>query len=194
MIARLKGTIEILASDYAVINAGGIGYQVFMPSSTILTLGMVGEEVRVYTHMHVREDAILLYGFSSDDDLKLFQLLINVSGVGPKLALAMFSTMNAEQLVPAIACGSEELLIAIPGVGKKLAGRLVLELADKLKSGWADAKVMPLGEDDDEVFAALLGLGYSAAEASRAVMALPHDGKLALEDKVKQALAYFSSK
>ena len=194
MIASLKGTLEALASDYAVINVGGVGFQVFMPASTLLAIGGLGEDVRVYTHTYVREDAILLYGFSSEDDLKLFQILIDVSGIGPKLALTMFSTMNAEQLVSAIAGGSEELLIAIPGVGKKLAGRLILELKDKLLTSWSGAKVVLVGEDDEEVLVALLGLGYSAAEASRAVATLPHGKQYTLEDKVKHALSYFGGK
>jgi Holliday junction DNA helicase RuvA len=194
MIASLKGTIEELNSDSAVINVGGIGFQVFMPVSTLLTLGGLGEDVRVYTYTHVREDAILLYGFAADEDLKLFQILINVSGVGPRLALAMLSAMSVEQLVSAIAGGSEELLTSVPGVGKKLAARLILELKDKMSTGWAGAKVVPVGEGDGEVVAALLGLGYSASEASRAVASLPHDKKLTLEEKVKAALGYFGGK
>lgn len=194
MIASLKGTIETLNVDSAVINVGGVGFQVFMPVSTLLTLGGLGEEVRIHTYTHVRDDAILLYGFSAEEDLKLFQMLINVSGVGPRLALAMLSAMSVEQLVSAIAGGSEELLTSVPGVGKKLAARLVLELKDKMNTGWMGAKVVPVGEGDGEVVAALLGLGYSASEASRAVASLPHDRKLTLEDKVKCALGYFSGK
>jgi Holliday junction DNA helicase RuvA len=194
MIASLKGTIEALNADSAVINVGGVGFQVFMPVSTLLTLGGPGEEVRVHTYTHVREDAILLYGFAAEEDLKLFQMLINVSGVGPKLALAMLSAMSVEQLVSAIAGGSEELLTSVPGVGKKLAARLLLELKDKMNTGWMGARVVPVGEGDGEVVAALLGLGYSASEASRAVASLPRDRKLTLEDKVKYALGYFSGK
>ncbi|MCL2140509.1 MAG: Holliday junction branch migration protein RuvA [Dehalococcoidia bacterium] len=191
MIASLRGTIESLGNEAVVINVGGVGFEVFMPVATLLTLGGLGENVRVYTHTHVREDAILLYGFSAQEDLELFQILINVSGVGPKLALMMFSTMNAEQLVSAIAGGSEELLTSIPGIGKKLAGRIILELKDKLKSGWAGVKVVPVDEQDGEVVAALLQLGYSASEASRAVSTIPYNSKLSLEDKLKRALAYF---
>jgi holliday junction DNA helicase RuvA len=194
MIASLKGTLEALSADYAVINVGGVGFQVYMPVSTLLTLGGLGEEVRVYTHMHVREDAILLFGFASEDDLKLFQMLINVSGFGPKLALGMLSALSVEQLVSAIAGGSEELLTSVPGIGKKLAGRLILELKDKMKTGWAGARVVPVGEGDGDVVSALLGLGYSASEASRAVASLPRDKKLTLEDKVKAALGYFGGK
>jgi len=194
MIASLKGTLEALNADSAVINVGGVGFRVFMPVSTLLTLGGMGEEVRVHTHTHVREDAILLYGFATEEDLKLFQMLINVSGFGPKLALSMLSAMSVEQLVSAIAGGSEELLTSVPGIGKKLAGRLILELKDKINTGWASAKVVPVGEGDGEVVGALLGLGYSASEASRAVASLPRDKKLTLEEKVKQALGYFGGK
>ena len=140
MIASLKGTLEALNADSAVINVGGVGFRVFMPVSTLLTLGGLGEEVRVHTHTHVREDAILLYGFAAEEDLKLFQMLINVSGFGPKLGSRMLSAMSVEQLVSAIAGGSEELLTSVPGIGKKLAGRLILELKDKINTGWAGAK------------------------------------------------------
>ncbi len=194
MIASLRGTLETLNADSAVINVGGVGFRVFMPVSTLLTLGGLGEEVRVQTHTHVREDAILLYGFASEEDLKLFEMLINVSGVGPKVALGMLSALSVEQLVSAIAGGSEELLTSVPGIGKKLAGRLILELKDKISTGWTGSKVVPVGEGDGEVVSALLSLGYSASEASRAVASLPHDKKLTLEDKVKQALGYFGGK
>jgi Holliday junction DNA helicase RuvA len=195
MIASLKGTLETLHAESAVINVGGVGFQVYMPVSTLLTLGSIGEEVRVYTHMHVRDDAILLYGFSAEEDLKLFQMLINVTGFGPRLALALLSAMSVEQLVSAIAAGSEELVSSVPGIGKKLAGRLILELKDRINTGWAGTKVVPVGEGDGgEVVAALLGLGYSASEASRAVSSLPHDRPLTLEEKVKLALGYFGGK
>jgi len=194
MIASLRGTLETLNPESAVINVGGVGFQVFMPVSTLLTLGGLGEEVRIHTHMHVREDAILLYGFASEEELKLFEMLLNVSGFGPKVALSMLSALSVEQIVSAIAGGSEELLTSVPGIGKKLAGRLILELKDKMKTGWAGAKVVPVGEGDGEVVSALLGLGYSASEASRAVASLQRDKKLTLEEKVKMALGYFGGK
>jgi len=194
MIASLRGTLDVVASEYAVINVGGVGFQVFMPSSILLSLGALSGEVRVHTHTHVREDAIVLYGFTSEEDLRLFQMLINVSGIGPKLALNFFSTMNAEQLVSAITGGSEELLTSIPGVGKKLSGRLILELRDKLKTGWVGARIVPVGEENGEVVVALLGLGYSASEASRAVASLPPDNAMDLGEKLKRALSYFSER
>jgi len=194
MIASLKGILEALNTDSAIINVSGVGFQVFMPNSTLVTLGGTGEVVKVFTHTHVREDAILLFGFSSEEELKLFQMLINVSGFGPKIALAMLSSMSVEQLVSAIAGGSEELLTSVPGIGKKLAGRLILELKDKIGTGWARVRITPVGEGDGEVIGALLSLGYSASEASRAVAGLPRDKELSLEDKIKLALGYFGGK
>jgi Holliday junction DNA helicase RuvA len=194
MIASLKGILETVSKDYAIINVGGIGFQVFAPTSTLSTMGMPGTEVRVFTHTHVREDAILLFGFNAPEELKLFQMLINISGFGPKLALAMLSSMDVNQLVSAIAGGSEELLTSVPGVGKKLAGRLILELKDKITSGWGGMTVTPAAEGDGDVVSALLSLGYSANEASRAVAGLPRDKKLSLEEKIKMALGWFGNK
>jgi Holliday junction DNA helicase RuvA len=191
MIASLKGILETVSKDYVVINVGGIGFQVFAPTSTLSTLGMPGTEARVFTHTHVREDAILLFGFNTPEELKLFQMLINISGFGPKLALSMLSSMDVNQLVSAIAGSSEELLTSVPGVGKKLAGRLILELKDKITSGWGGMTVTPTAEGDGDVVSALLSLGYSANEASRAVAGLPRDKKLSLEEKIKMALGWF---
>ena len=191
MIASLRGTVEAISSDYAVITLGGIGLQVFMPGSTLTSLKGVGQQARVFTQMVVREDAILLFGFGTEEELKLFQLLQGVSGFGPKLALTLLSAMNAEELVSAIAGGSLEILTSVPGIGKKLAGRLILELKDKISAGAASVRLIPTGEGDGDVIGALLSLGYSAAEASRAVASLPRDAKLSVEDKIKLALGYF---
>ncbi len=136
MIASLKGTLESLGGDGAIIHVGGIGFQVYMPTSTLSVLGAVGEEVKLYTHLHLREDNVALYGFKSAEELGLFQMLIGVSGLGPRLALAMLSAMDTEKLIVAIATGSADLLTAIPGIGKKMASRLILELKDKIGTGW----------------------------------------------------------
>jgi Holliday junction DNA helicase RuvA len=190
MIASVRGIIEAVTADYAVINVGGLGLQVFMPASTLTVLG-VGQPARVFTQMVVREDAILLFGFASGEELKLFQLLQGVSGFGPKLALTLLSAMSPEELASAIAGGSMELLTSVSGIGKKLAGRLILELKDKITAGAAFVRVVPMGDGDGDVIGALLSLGYSATEASRAVASLPRDAALAVEDKIKLALGYF---
>ncbi len=191
MIASLRGTVEAISNDYAIINIGGVGLQVFMPASTLSTLGGVGQQARLFTQMVVREDAILLFGFGAEEELKLFQLIQGVSGFGPKLALTLLSAMSAEDLVSAIAGGSIELLTSVPGIGKKLAGRLILELKDKINAGAASVRVVPADEGDGDVIGALLSLGYSATEASRAVASLPRDAKLSVDDKIKLALGYF---
>ncbi|HEY92684.1 MAG TPA: Holliday junction branch migration protein RuvA [Dehalococcoidia bacterium] len=194
MIAGLHGKVESVGSDWAIIDVGGIGFQVYMPTSTLSTLGAIGEEVKLYTHLHLREDNATLYGFALTDELGLFQNLINVSGLGPKLALAMLSAMNVERLTMAIATGSTDLLTVIPGIGKKMAERLVLELKEKIGAGWITTPAAQLAQENTDVLAALTSLGYSVAEANRAVATLPPSSDLSLEERVKQALQYFTTK
>ena len=194
MIASLHGKLESLDSDGAIINVGGMGFRVYMPTSTLSTLDKIGEEVKLHTYFHLREDNAALYGFASTDELGLFQNLISVSGLGPKLALAMLSAMNIERLTMAIATSSVDLLTEIPGIGKKMANRLILELKEKIGAGWITTPAVQLAEENAEVLAALTSLGYSVSEATRAVASLPPDSKLSLEDRVKQALAYFTTK
>ena len=194
MIASLQGKLESLGSDWAIINVGGVGFQVYMPTSTLSTLGTTGKEVKLHTHLHLREDNATLYGFASAEELGLFQTLISVSGLGPKLGLAMLSAMNVEQLSMAIATGSTDLLTVVPGVGKKMASRLVLELKEKIGAGWIATPAAQLAQENSDVLAALISLGYSVSEASRAVATLPPSSELSLEEKIKLALQYFGGK
>ncbi len=194
MIASLQGKLESLSGDSAVINVGGVGFQVYMPTSTLSTLGSTGKEAKLYTHLHLREDNATLYGFATSEELELFQTLINVSGLGPKLALAMLSAMSVEKLTMAIVTSNADLLTVIPGIGKKMANRLILELKDKIAAGWITTPAAELAAENTEVLAALTSQGYSASEATRAVAALPHDQDLSLEEKIKLALGYFTSK
>ena len=191
MIASLQGTVESLGSDWAIINVGGVGFRVYMPTSVLSTLGVVGESVKLHTHLHVKEDDVSLYGFGSPNELQLFETLIGVSGLGPRLALAMLSTMNVEQLTMAIATGSTDLLTSVPGIGKKMAERLVLELKDKIGAGLIAIPAAQITEEHAEVMAALTSLGYSVSETSQAVATLPRDSNLTLEEQVKLALQYF---
>lgn len=194
MIASLHGTLESLGSDWVIINVSGIGFQVYMPTSTLSAMGTIGKEVQLYTHLHLKEDSATLYGFGSADELRLFQTLIGVSGLGPKLALAMLSAMRIEELTMAIATGSVDLLTMIPGIGKKVASRLILELKEKIGAGWITTPLVQLAQENTEVLAALISLGYSTSEATRAVATLPLSSELSLEDKVKLALQYFGGK
>ena len=194
MIASLHGTLESLGSDWAIINVGGIGFQVYMPTSTLSILGTTGEEVQLYTHLHLREDNATLYGFALADELRLFQTLIGVSGLGPRLALAMLSVMSVEKLTMAIVTGSVDLLTVVPGIGKKVANRIILELKEKIGAGWIITPAAQLAQENTDVLAALTSLGYSVAEATRAVATLPPDQDLSLEEKIKLALQYFGGK
>jgi len=194
MIAGLHGTLESLGSDWAIINVGGISFQVYMPTSTLSLLGAIGEEVKLHTHLHLREDNATLYGFATDDELRFFQTLLGVSGLGPKLALAMLSAMSVDKLTMAIATGSVDLLTIVPGIGKKVADRLVLELKDKIAAGWVTTPAAQLAEANTDVLAALTSLGYSVAEATRAVATLPPSSDLTLEERLKLALQYFTAK
>ncbi len=194
MISSLHGKVETVGGDGAVINVGGVGFQVYMPTSTLSTLGGIGKEVQLYTHLHLREDNAALYGFASADELNLFQTLISVSGLGPKLALATLSAMNVEQLSMAIATGSTDLLTAIPGIGKKVANRIVLELKEKIGAGWITTAAPEFAQENTDVLAALTSLGYTAPEAAKAVAALPASSDLSLEEKIKLALQYLGGK
>ena len=194
MIAGLKGVIEGIGSNWVVVDVGGISFQIFLPTSTLSTLGSVGQRVTLHTHMAVREDNITLYGFGSARELALFQTLITVSGIGPKLGMAMLSAMEVDQLTLAIASGDADLLTAIPGIGKKTASRIVLELKDKIGSGWLITQDMEAVQRNSEVLAALTSLGYSVAEATRAVATLPASNELSLEEKIKLTLSYFGGK
>jgi Holliday junction DNA helicase RuvA len=191
MISSLHGKVESLGSDWAVINVNGVGFQVFMPTSTLSAVGAVGKDVHLYTHLHLREDHVALYGFASAEELSLFNLLLSVNGLGPRLALAMLSGMSVEHLVTAIATGSIDLLTVVPGIGKKTATRIVVELKEKIGAGWISIPATQLARENTDVLAALTALGYSAAEAARAVATLPPASDLSLEEKIKLALQYF---
>jgi Holliday junction DNA helicase RuvA len=193
MISSLNGKVEALGSDWAIINVGGIGFQVFMPTSTLSAIGQAGKEVKLYTHLHLREDNVVLYGFATPQELSLFQTLISVSGLGPRMALSMLSAMRIEHLVTAIASGSAEMLTTVPGIGKKMASRIVLELREKISAGWITSPAPGFARENADVLSALTALGYSAAEATKAVASLPASD-LPLEEKVKLALQYFGGK
>lgn len=187
MIATLEGILEYRGNDYVIINVGGIGFRVYVSGSTLSQLGTVKGKVSLYTHLHVREDNISLYGFASNEELALFRNLISVSGVGSKVALTLLSALNPEQVVMAIASGDIDLISKAPGIGKKMAGRLIVELKGKLEKEWTET-ALPLAPESADVIAALTGLGYSLTEATKAISKLPNSEGLSLEEKIKLAL------
>jgi len=194
MIVALEGILDSRGIDSAVVKVGPLSLLVYVPGSTLSRLGTVGDKVHLHTHLYVREDNLSFYGFASADELALFQNLISVSGIGPRAALAFLSTLNVDQLASAIVSGNVDLLTQVPGIGKKMAGRVVLELKGKLEKGWAGVVTPALTPDDADVVAALTTLGYSLKEATQAVAGLPNSAELDLEEKVRLALRQLAAK
>jgi holliday junction DNA helicase RuvA len=194
MIASLAGTLEAMGADWVIINVGGVGFRVHMPVSDLSRLGSSGGKIKLFTHLHVREDNISLYGSTSAEEIGLFEVLIGVSGIGPKLALAMLSAMEPEKLAAAIATSNSQVLTQVPGIGKKTAERLILELKDKVSAGLLAMSAPELAPENAEVLGALVSLGYSTTEAAQAVSSLPRDTKLGLEEKIRLALGYYGGK
>lgn len=172
MIALLRGVLLEKHPNQAIVEAGGVGYDVTIPVSTYTHLPDKGAEVRLRIHTHVREDALALYGFLTQDEKALFEKLIGVSGIGPKLAVTILSGLAAPDLIHAIGRGEVERLVRIPGIGKKTAERMVLELRDKLPVISGEAPAVPavtLSAIEQDVLSALLNLGCARPQAETAV-------------------------
>ena len=187
MIASIRGKLEARGENYIVVDVGGIGFKVYVPTSLLDRLGGLGSQVELFAYLHVRENEISLYGFSTEDELALFKQLMGVSGIGPKVALGILSAASPDSLRLTIAQGDVEALSQIRGIGKKKAQRLVLDLRGKIELGPLPEALAPA---DAEVIAALTSLGYSVAEAQAALRSLP-DEEMSLEDKILLALRYF---
>jgi holliday junction DNA helicase RuvA len=194
MISSLHGRVETIGAGRAVINVNGVGFLVFMPTSTLSSLGAAGKEVHLHTELVLREDSVSLYGFNTAEELQLFQIVTSVSGVGPKLGLAILSSMSVERVCMAIASGDTDLLKTIPGIGKKMAERIVLELKDKIGASLLVTTGVEMAPENGDVIAALTSLGYSISEAGRAVSSIENPEDLSLEEKVRLALQYFAGK
>lgn len=195
MFYYLKGVVGHIAPNLAVIDCGGVGYACRTTSYTLSSL-QVGEKAKLYTHLNVREDAMELYGFATENECSCFRMLIGVSGVGPKAALSILSSTTPEGLATAIITGQEKALTVAPGIGKKIAQRIILELKDKLAKGQLPAAEETFGgsgvtvipqDKTSEASAALAVLGYNPAEINAALKGLDLDA-LTLEEIVRQAL------
>lgn len=192
MIAFVKGKIDYKSNEYAVIEANGIGYRVYTSLKTLEAMGPVGGEARLHTYFHVREDAMILYGFSSQEELSLFELLISVNGVGPKAAISLLSSHSTSKLSLAIVTGDYKVLKEAPGIGLKTAQRVVLELKDKILK---DQPVQEMPEEEcrtdgsvvSEAVCALTVLGYSQQDAGKMVSSVYKNG-MSLEEIIKCAL------
>ena len=191
MIGRLRGTLVSKQPPWLLVEVGGVGYEVEAPMSTFLHLPAVGEEVKLLTHFVVREDAQLLYGFATEDERRLFRSLLKVSGIGPKIGLALLSGMSVEAFETAIRNEDVDSLIRVPGIGRKTAERMLVEMRDRLaptSGGSADALVLQAGAAPEaEAFAALVSLGYRPPEATRLLKAAG-PGTHSTEELIRRAL------
>ena len=193
MFAYIKGSLEQKSNNYVVIDVGGIGYKIFMATKAIETLGEIGKVVKVPTHYYVREDNISLYGFNTNEELRMFELLLQVSGIGAKSAIAMLSEISPSSFALAVISDDISQLVKIPGIGKKTAARIVLELKDKLKTEEAITKTEEVKlsitneEETSEAIAALQVLGYTKREIEKALENVDTKN-LQLEEIIKQGL------
>lgn len=200
MIAYVSGTLMEVEENAVVIENQGIGYQVFVPLSVMNQLPSVGQFVKLYTYMYVKEDILDLYGFMTKDDLGVFRLLITVNGIGPKGALGILSVLTSNDLRFAVAAGDDKTISQAPGIGKKTAQKLILELRDKLKledtlTGGSDAgenisTVSVQGEARQEAILALTALGYQHSQAAKAVSLVADAGNMTVEELLKEALKH----
>lgn len=190
MIATLRGEIVQIEETALVLEVGGVGLRVFVPAP-LRTRSKAGEVLLLYTHLVVREDALVLYGFETQPERELFNTLLGVDGVGPKAALSVLSTLTLDAIQRAIFADETEVLNRVPGIGKKTAQKMAIHLKDKLKPMDALAGVAALTDRDSEVLAALTALGYSVVEAQAAIQALPRDAPEDTEERLRMALQYF---
>lgn len=197
MVAYIKGTLESIGEDHIVIDNNGLGYEIKIPLSILSELPAIGDILKAYTYLYVREDAMVLYGFLSQDDLNVFKLLLTVNGIGPKGALAILSAMTPDTLRMAVVTGDDDTISKAPGIGKKTAQRLIIDLKDKLKISNLDDLVrdekyisnnQPFVDNDSitEAIAALVALGYTNTEAMKATKGLKTYGTV--EEILKYAL------
>ena len=199
MISYIKGELIEVLEDRIIIECQGIGYNIFVPMSVLDNLPMIGENIKMHTYMHIREDAMILFGFSNRDDLQVFRLLLAVNGIGPKGAIGILSTMTSDDLRFAVLGDDVQAISKAPGIGAKTAKKLILELKDKFKLEDAvELKTLHMIEKNDdrksdkksEAILALTALGYSKTEAVKAVSKVTIIDDMEVEDILKIALRH----
>jgi Holliday junction DNA helicase RuvA len=189
MIASLSGTILKIEPTSLVVGVGGVGVRVFVPRTALENVGGIGRSVRLHTHLMVREDALSLYGFETDEDLQLFEVLIGISGIGPKVSLAILSTLSPELLKSAIMREETAVLQRVPGIGKKTAERIMFQLRDKLDLTAVPTTIPFVSDVDADVIDVLTTLGFSIVEAQAALQNLPREVK-GVDERVQLALQH----
>ena len=191
MIGRIKGNLVEKIPPFILLDCQGVGYEIEVPMTTFFDLPDEGSEVTLLTHLVVREDAHLLFGFATTSERHMFRQLIKVNGIGAKVALSILSSIESNELTNAIKTDDTNMLIKIPGIGKKTAERLVLELKDRVKDIEVTQASKNVITNIDDIENALISLGYSAAQASIAIKALPDN--ISVNDGIRQALKSFSN-
>jgi holliday junction DNA helicase RuvA len=190
MIATLRGEVSQVEDNALILEVGGVGLRVFVPAP-LRTRTRAGDGLFLYTHLVVREDALTLYGFESQPERELFNTLLGVDGVGPRVALSVLSTLTLDAVQRAVFADEVELLSRVPGIGKKTAQKMAIHLKDKLKPMDTLAGVAAMTDRDSEVLAALTALGYSVVEAQAAIQSLPRDAPEDTEERLRMTLQYF---
>ena len=198
MIYSLTGELTYIGDQFLVVECGGVGFKCFTSVATAANAGRIGDQIRLYTYLSVKEDALDLYGFKTENELRAFKLLISVSGVGPKAAVSILSEMSADKLSLAVAAGDTKAITRANGVGKKIAERIVLELKDKMagvtlsSSESSVSAAASVAEDSPagEAVAALVALGFSKSDAAAAVGAM--DSSLPADEMIRQGLSQLS--
>ena len=191
MIAMVSGPIAASGSDYVIVDTHGVGYMVYVPKPLLARLND-GDQVTLYTNLVVREDSLTLYGFESWVQRLLFDQLLAVSGIGPKVAMNLLSSLSPDDLRTALASGDVVRLSTVPGIGRKTAERMVLELKGKIDPrGILAGSTGATGGRDSELIDILMGLGYSIAEANAAVASIPASAPDSIDDRIRLALRYF---
>lgn len=192
MIASVHGQVTSLGKNSIVVEVGGVGLLVFVPNPLRDRL-RVGEKLHLFTHLVVRQDALALYGFETQEELSIFSLLLNVNGVGPRSALTVLSTLSSEVIRRAVIQEQVEVFNRVPGIGRKTAQNILLYLQDHIKPGLEElAETLAMKDVDSEVLSALTALGYSVVEAQAALQALPKDAPEELEERLRMALQSLS--
>lgn len=192
MISTLQGTVADNGVNFLVVEAGGVGFKIYVPAPLAARWGTSGKQVRLFTHLHLRENEASLYGFEFKNELAFFEALLGVSGVGPKVALGALSGANVDALRVAIGAGDSAYLSQLPGIGKKTAQRIILDLRGKLEA----EELVPapaLSPVDVDVVSALVSMGYNETEARAAVASLP-DEEMPVEDRLLLALKQFGGR
>lgn len=192
MIAQVRGTVITKANDSVVVDVGGVGVEV-LPSRTALEACVPESDVTLLTRLIVREDSLTLFGFSSDAERNVFDMLIKVSGVGPKSGITILSTLSIDNLRNAVVSERAEILTRVPGIGKKTAQKILLELKDKLPVGLDAVPETGFADINVDVMDALVTLGYSVVEAQSAIQSLPPDAPESVEERTVLALGYLSN-